>query len=151
MLIEEISSVCDDAGEYINSRHIELLVDTMTNKGVLTPINSQGVNKSNIGPLAKSSFENTTSQFIRAGIFGEKDNLKGVSSNIMMGQTIKAGTGYTDLLLDEDKLSQGLSELDYEQQDYIENIENIDTLLNDSDPLMDDYCNDDNFKFSHEY
>ena len=29
--------------------------------------------------------------------------------------------------------------------------ENINTLLNDSDPLMDEYCNDDNFKFSHEY
>ena len=45
ILIEEISSVCDDAGEYINSRHIELLVDVMTNKGSLTPINSQGVKK----------------------------------------------------------------------------------------------------------
>ena len=66
----------DDAGEYINSRHIELLVDVMTNKGSLTPINSQGVCKSNIGPLAKSTFENTTTQFIKAGIFGEKDNLE---------------------------------------------------------------------------
>jgi DNA-directed RNA polymerase II subunit RPB1 len=151
VLIEEISSVCDDAGEYINSRHIELLVDTMTNKGYLTPINSQGVSKNNIGPLAKSTFENTTLQFIRAGVFGEKDNLKGVSSNIMMGQTIKSGTGFTELLLDEDKLIQGLSELDYTQNEYIEDIEeNIDSLLNESDPLMDDYCNDDNFKFSFE-
>jgi len=151
MLIEEITSVCDDAGEYINSRHIELLVDTMTNKGFLTPINKQGVNRGDIGPLAKSTFEDTTNQFIKAGIFGEKDNLKGVSSNIMMGQTIKAGTGFTELLLDEDKLIQSLNELDYEQNDYIEDInENIDTLLNDSDPLIDQYCNDDNFKFSHE-
>ena len=151
VLIEEISSVCDDAGEYINSRHIELLVDVMTNKGYLTPINNQGVTRGDVGPLAKSTFENTTSQFIRAGVFGEKDNLKGVSSNIMMGQTIKAGTGFTELLLDEDKLIKELSELEYEQNDYIEDInDNIDTLLNDSDPLMEDYCNDDNFKFSHE-
>jgi len=151
ILIEEISSVCDDAGEYINSRHIELLVDVMTNKGYLTPINSQGVSKNNIGPLAKSTFENTTLQFIKAGVFGEKDNLKGVSSNIMMGQTIKSGTGFTELLFDEDKLIESLTELDYEQTDYIETIDdNIDTLLNESDPLMDDYCNDDNFKFSFE-
>ena len=55
------------------------------------------------------------------------------------------------LLLDEDKLIQSLNELDYEQNDYIEDInENIDTLLNDTDPLIDQYCNDDNFKFSHE-
>ena len=151
ILIEEISSVCDDAGEYINSRHIELLVDVMTNKGYLTSINNQGVNKSNIGPLAKSSFENTTSQFIKAGVFGEKDNLKGVSSNIMMGQTIKSGTGFTELLFDEDKLVESLTELDVEQNDYIEDInDNIDTLLDDTDPLNDDYCNDDNFKFSFE-
>ena len=151
MLIEEITSVCDDAGEYINSRHIELLVDTMTNKGSLTPINRQGINRGDVGPLAKSSFEDTTDQFIKAGIFGEKDHLKGVSSNIMMGQTIKSGTGYTELLLDEDKLIYELNELEYEQNDYIEDInENVDTLLNDSDPLMDQYCNDDNFKFSHE-
>ena len=150
-LIEEISYVCDDAGEYINSRHIELLVDVMTNKGYLTPINNQGVNKGAAGPLAKSTFENTTTQFIRAGIYGEKDNLNGVSSNIMMGQSIKAGTGFTELLLDEDKLIDSLMQIDYEQNDYIENVEeNINTLLDDQDPLIDDYCNDDNFKFSFE-
>lgn len=151
MLIEEISSVCDDAGEYINSRHIELLVDTMTNKGFLTPINKQGVNRGDIGPLSKSTFEDTSNQFIKAGLFGEKDNLKGVSSNIMMGQTIKYGTGFTELLLDEEKLIQGFNELEYEQNDYIEDInENVNTLLGDSDPMGDEICNDDGFKFSHE-
>ena len=39
--------------------------------------------------LLNHHFEDTTDQFIKAGIFGEKDKLKGVSSNIMMGQTIK--------------------------------------------------------------
>ena len=56
ILIEEISSVCDDAGEYINPRHVELLVDTMTNKGYLTAINRQGINSGDVSPLAKSSF-----------------------------------------------------------------------------------------------
>ena len=79
----------------------------------------------------------------------EKDKLKGVSSNIMMGQTIKSGTGLTELLLDEQKLIQSLNELDYKENEYIESIEdNIDTLLNDDDILEDDYCNDDNFSFS---
>jgi len=149
ILIEEISSVCDDAGEYINPRHVELLVDTMTNKGYLTAINRQGINRGDVGPLAKSSFEDTTDQFIKASIFGERDKLKGVSSNIMMGQTIKSGTGLSDLLLDEDKLIHGLNELNYTQNDFIESInENIDILLNDNDALVDEYCNDDNFEFS---
>ena len=149
ILIEEISSVCDDAGEYINSRHIELLVDVMTNKGYLTAINRQGIGRGDVGPLAKSSFEDTIGGFIKAGIFGEKDKLKGVSSNIMMGQTIKSGTGLTELLLDEEKLIESLTELDYKENEYIEDIdENIDTLLNDNDVLVDEYCNDDNFGFT---
>jgi len=149
ILIEEISSVCDDAGEYINSRHVELLVDTMTNKGYMTAINRQGVNRGDVGPLAKSTFEDTTDQFIKAGIFGEKDKLNGVSSNIMMGQIIKAGTGITDILLDEEKLNRELTRLNYVQNEYIENInDNINMLLNDTDPLLDEYCNDDNFGFS---
>ena len=79
-------------------------------------------------------------------MFGEKDKLKGVSSNIMMGQTIKSGTGLSELLLDENKLIHELSELDYTQNEYIEDIEeNIDTLLNDSELLTDEYCNNENF------
>ena len=149
ILIEEISSVCDDAGEYINLRHIELLVDVMTNKGYLTAINRQGIGRGDVGPLAKSSFEDTIGGFIKAGIFGEKDKLKGVSSNIMMGQTIKSGTGLTELLLDEDKLIQSLTELDYKENEYIEDIEeNMDTLLNDNDVFIDEYCNEDNFGFT---
>ena len=76
----------------------------MTNKGILTAINRQGINRGDIGPLAKCSFEDTTDQLIKAGIFGEKDKLNGVSSNIMMGQIINAGTGMCDVYLDEEKL-----------------------------------------------
>ena len=98
MLIEEITSVMSDAS-YINNRHIHLLCDIMTNKGYLTSINRQGINRGDIGPLAKCSFEDTTDQLIKASIFGEKDKLNGVSSNIMMGQVINAGTGSVILCL----------------------------------------------------
>ena len=57
-----------------------------------------------IGPLAKCSFEETTDQLFKAAIFGEVDNLKGVSANIMMGQIPPCGTGATEYLLDESKL-----------------------------------------------
>ena len=74
----------------------------MTCKGTLTSINRQGIKRGDVGPLAKASFENTTDQLIKAGIFSEKDTLKGVSSNIMMGQRIKSGTGMCEVYLDED-------------------------------------------------
>ena len=53
LLIEQMNDLFE---EYINIRHIELLCDIMTNKGVLTPINRQGINIGDTGPLGKCSF-----------------------------------------------------------------------------------------------
>tara|TARA_B100000214_G_scaffold342192_1_gene289814 strand:- start:2250 stop:6836 length:4587 start_codon:yes stop_codon:yes gene_type:complete len=149
LLIEEITSVMSDAS-YINNRHIELLCDIMTNKGYLTAINRQGINRGDTGPLAKCSFEDTTDQLIKAGIFGDKDKLNGVSSNIMMGQTIKAGTGMCDILLDEQKLMEEISNIDLTQDDFINVTDkNIETLLDDDSYEEEDYyCNDENFEMS---
>ena len=76
----------------------------MTNTGGLMSIDRFGINRGNIGPLAKCSFEETTDQLFKASIFGELDKLNGVSSNIMMGQIAPCGTGATEILLDESKL-----------------------------------------------
>ena len=145
ILIEETIGVVDHAGEYINIRHIELLCDTMTCKGILTSINRQGINRGDVGPLAKCSFEDTTDQLIKAGIFSEKDNLSGVSSNIMMGQTIKSGTGYCDILLDEElyiknHVEKDLNEIEYHEQD-------LNVLMETKD---EGECSNDSFKFSFE-
>ena len=148
LLIEQIRGVVEGEGEHINSRHIELLCDVMVNKGYLSAINRQGINRGDVGPLAKCSFEDTTIQLIQAGIFGEKDKLLGVSSNIMMGQIIKAGTGMCDILLDEDKLIQEMADIQLTQDDFIEvSDSNISSLLEEKE-YEDEYCNDDNFDFS---
>ena len=125
----------------------------MTNKGILTAINRQGINRGDIGPLAKCSFEDTTDQLIKAGLHGEKDKLNGVSSNIMMGQIIKAGTGLCDLYLDEEKMIQEMSQISFTQDDFVEvTNKNIDNLLREDEEEQekeeDDYCDDDNFEFS---
>ena len=111
LLINEINEVLDAAGNYVNYRHVSLLCDFMTNKGYLVSIDRFGINRDvELGPLAKCSFEETTEQIFKASIFGEKDKLDGVSTNIMMGQLIPSGTGDTKILLDEMKL------LDVERQ-----------------------------------
>jgi len=149
-LIEEITYVINDAGEYVNSRHVQLLCDMMTSSGKLLSINRQGIKAGNIGPLAKCSFEDTTDQLIQAGVFGENDKLMGVSSNVMMGQKIKSGTNCASIFLDEEKLLQELSNLNIETEK-ITNItdKNIDSLM-DNDDDDDLYCNDDAFKMSIE-
>ena len=70
LLINQIVEVITEGAGYINTRHVDLLCDTMTSKGFLTPINKQGITKGDIGPLAKCSFEDTAGQLIKAGIFG---------------------------------------------------------------------------------
>tara|TARA_B100001094_G_scaffold312283_1_gene348802 strand:- start:12572 stop:17140 length:4569 start_codon:yes stop_codon:yes gene_type:complete len=151
LLIEQITEVIEYEGSYINDRHIELLCDIMTNKGILTAINRQGINRGDIGPLAKCSFEDTTDQLIKAGIFGEKDKLNGVSSNIMMGQKINAGTGMCEIYLDEEKLIEEMSSINLTKDDYLEvSDKNIESLLKDDkeEDEEDDYCEEDNFSFS---
>ena len=105
LLLKEINEVIDFSGNYVNHRHLSLLTDLMTNKGYLMSIDRFGINRDqDVGPLAKCSFEETTEQIFKASIFGEMDKLNGVSANIMMGQVIPAGTGESNLLLDEMKI-----------------------------------------------
>jgi DNA-directed RNA polymerase II subunit RPB1 len=86
----------------MNYRHLSLLIDTMTYKGYLMSIDRHGINRGDIGPLAKSSFEETTDMLINASIFSEYDNVNGVSANVMLGQQPTCGTGDCNILLDEE-------------------------------------------------
>ena len=142
LLIEQLIGVFD---EYINDRHVELLSEIMTCKGALVSIDRHGINRGDVGPLAKCSFEDTADQLIKSSIFGEKDKLQGVSSNIMMGQTIPCGTGMCEIILDEEKLIRELTSIN--EDDTIEiDEENIDVLLDDTE----EDCKLEDFKFSFE-
>ena len=101
LLLQEILDVIEYSGAYVNYRHVSLLADTMTNKGFLMSIDRFGINKSDRGPLAKCSFEETPDILAKAALFGELDHINGVSSNIMMGQEVPIGTGCVDLFFDE--------------------------------------------------
>jgi DNA-directed RNA polymerase II subunit RPB1 len=115
ILLIEIKEVI--AENYVNYRHLSLLCDIMTNKGTLMSIDRFGINRGNIGPLAKCSFEETTDQLFKASIFGEMDMLQGVSANIMMGQIPPCGTGDSDIVLDESKFMDVYPEEEIELDD----------------------------------
>jgi DNA-directed RNA polymerase II subunit RPB1 len=99
-LYQEFMEVVGDGS--INYRHMSLLIDTMTNRGNLMSVDRHGINRGDIGPLAKSSFEETTDMLINASVFAEYDRINGVSANIMLGQLPPCGTGDNEILLDED-------------------------------------------------
>lgn len=121
ILLNEIDTLFQSAG--VNFRHLGLLVDSMTTKGRLMSVDRYGINKNNIGPLAKASFEETEKILLRAALFGELDPVTGVSAKIMTGQPIRGGTTFSQLLLDESalmRLQKGLppvGEIDEEDED----------------------------------
>lgn len=109
-LYQEFADVVGE--DALNYRHMSLLLDTMTNRGTLMSVDRHGINRGDggVGPLAKSSFEETTDMLINASIFSEHDRINGVSANIMLGQLPPCGTGDHEVLLDEDAYLQILSE-----------------------------------------
>jgi DNA-directed RNA polymerase II subunit RPB1 len=102
VLFNEIQTLFDEG--QINYRHLGLLVDVMTRSGRLMSVDRYGINKLNIGPLAKASFEETERILLKAAVFGEMDPITGVSANIMTGQPIRGGTAFADIMLDEEAL-----------------------------------------------
>lgn len=104
-LYNEIVEVLDSAG-HVNYRHIALLVDVMTNRGNIVSVNRFGINRGDIGPLAKCSFEETTDKLLKAGIFSEYDRINGVSANVMLGQIAPCGTGDVGVIMDNMLVSQ---------------------------------------------
>ena len=101
VLLNEIIALFEAAGADVNFRHPGLLCDVMTRAGKLMSADRYGINKNDIGPLAKASFEETEKILLRAAVFGEVDPITGVSANIMTGQVIRGGTAFSQLLLDE--------------------------------------------------
>ena len=72
----------------------------MTQKGDLTSITRHGLNRAEYGPIRKESFEKTVEILLEVGIFIERDELKGISENILLGELTNVGTGNFDLLID---------------------------------------------------
>lgn len=140
-LLTEIDSLFADAG--VNYRHLGLLIDTMTRNGRLMSVDRYGINKNNIGPLAKASFEETERILLRAALFGELDPVTGVSAKIMTGQPIRGGTTFSQLLLDEAafmRLQKGLPPVADAEEEDVEELDEQD-IAEELAVATDDRCN----------
>ena len=123
----------------VNYRHISLLGDIMTHRGVIMPIERHGINRSaERGPIAKATFEESTEILVKASTFAEKDKMGGVSANIMFGQLPRVGTNAFDLLFDESKFMMEMKNLrKTEVKNREENKENLVEEIEDK--LSKDY------------
>ncbi|KAG9962267.1 beta and beta-prime subunits of DNA dependent RNA-polymerase, partial [Aureobasidium melanogenum] len=90
-IIAEISSVM--GGMDIDPRHMQLLADVMTYKGDVLGITRFGLAKMRDSVLQLASFEKTPDHLFNAAVGMKRDRIEGVSECIIMGQTMKLGTG----------------------------------------------------------
>lgn len=107
-LLNEVRGVISFDGAYVNYRHLSILVDTMTYRGHLMSITRHGINRVDTAPLMKCSFEETTDILLEACTYGEKDPLRGVTENIMLGKLAPVGTGSFSLVLNERMLKNAI-------------------------------------------
>jgi DNA-directed RNA polymerase II subunit RPB1 len=115
-----------------------LLCDVMTRFGKLMSIDRYGINKNDIGTLAKASFEETEKILLKAALFGEVDPVTGVSANIMMGQPIRGGTAFSQILLDDQMLPKLMEDVEMDdEEDDKEEEGDIATLLEDGLQIAD--------------
>jgi DNA-directed RNA polymerase III subunit RPC1 len=85
----------------IDTRHIQLLSDIMTFKGQVLGITRFGVSKMKNSTLMLASFEMTTDHLYESAMHCRKDDIKGVSECIIMGNMIPLGTGLFKVIYDD--------------------------------------------------
>lgn len=104
LLVRELTQVLAFDGSYVNHRHIAVLCDVMTTRGILMAITRHGINRNDTGALMRCSFEETVEILLEAAASGELDDCRGISENVMLGQLAPMGTGEFDVFLDEKML-----------------------------------------------
>jgi DNA-directed RNA polymerase II subunit RPB1 len=76
-----------------------------------------------IGPIAKATFEVHTEVLLDAARFGEADNMRGVSANVMCGQPGYYGTNAFQLVLDMEAMASiEANDAQNEEEDILETI-----------------------------
>ncbi|KAK3096409.1 DNA-directed RNA polymerase III subunit C1 (rpo31), partial [Teratosphaeriaceae sp. CCFEE 6253] len=90
-IIAEIGAVM--GGMDIDPRHMQLLADVMTYKGEVLGITRFGMAKMRDSVLQLASFEKTPDHLFEAAVKGKTDGIEGVSECIIMGQSMRIGTG----------------------------------------------------------
>ena len=96
-LVKEVQRVLKTEGISINERHVILLVDNMCHEGSITPntYSSVAIDES---VILKATFQQATTTFTSAAAFGVTDELKDVSSQVLLGKTANMGVMYSHIV-----------------------------------------------------
>ena len=98
-IVDEATAVLQDQGLDVDIRHIMLVSDIMTQDGNLRQIGRHGISGEKESVLARASFEVTVKHLLNSAARGERDKLRGITENVIIGQIIPLGTGTVDLIM----------------------------------------------------
>lgn len=96
----EIRKILNHYGIYLNSRHLSILVDAMTQRGDLTPLTRHGLKRNKCSALKRCTFEEVVTVLHEAALNEEVDPVEGVSPCILAGKVAKLGSNTVTVLKD---------------------------------------------------
>lgn len=98
VIMRELLVTYTDYGIELDKRHLTVLADTMTYKGMVLGITRFGIEKMKDSVLGNASFEKTPDHLFTAAAHSRVDDVNGVSACIIMGSPMEMGTGCFKLL-----------------------------------------------------
>jgi DNA-directed RNA polymerase subunit A" len=102
-LAHELIKTIEGQGITVSDRHILLIADAMTSRGVIESIGRHGLVGSKESVFARAAFEETVKHLINAAAFGETDFMRGVTENILVGKQMPLGTGTVRLTVKKEE------------------------------------------------
>lgn len=96
-IVEESMKVIEEQGIEVDPRHIFLIADMMTSKGLVLGITRNGIVTRKESVLLKASFETPIVHLLRAAKLGKSDDIDNISNNVMINQFVPVGTGSVEL------------------------------------------------------
>ena len=133
-----INEFMKETGGNIKYNHISLLVDYMTHKGYPISIDRSGLSKAGGSLCGIVAFEESINALINASLFEKEDNIQGVSSRLMTGRAIKAGTGFNDVILDTEMLLKSENDFNFKENDNSTFDEFIDNVVDNDNMIIPD-------------
>lgn len=103
VLLNEAKNVLESEGLNVNVRHLMLVSDLMCVNGTLKAVGRHGISGEKTSVFARAAFEETVRHLLDAALKGKKEELKGVTENIIVGQPIPIGTGTVEVIMKSKK------------------------------------------------
>lgn len=115
-LIGEFQKAIQASGSYVLPRHITLIVDFQTSRGVLLSVTYSALAKRNTHTLALATNQRGMEVLKNAAAIGKREAVRGPSAQILTNRRGNYGTGSMMVIPDREKLEARARELEAEKQ-----------------------------------